>query len=192
MDEVKRRMLVIDFFTSKAGHALFKPTTLESIALQFRKILELVAMASLVANKHAYAKAYADFARHWNAKFLLRDLKKINPDFYPVPFRELPPTKPGVVKDWEDLTSGHLTQADFVRLYDGCGGMLHARNPFGSPLKYEAFENEIGSWHSKIVTLLNCHRVQLLNGNLYVIHMKEEGHDDVRGYIFARHPMPLA
>lgn len=187
MDEVKRRTLVIDFFASGAGHAMFQPTTVESIALQFRKILELIAMASLVANKRAYAAVYADFAKHWNAKFLLRDLKKVNSKFYPCPFRELPPTAPGTVKSWEDLTDGYLTEAGFVKLYEACGGMLHARNPYGSPLKYDAFSARVPIWRQKIVALLNCHKVQFINDdNLYVIHMKEDGHDNVRGYLFAR------
>ena len=187
MDEVKRRMLVVDFFSSGAGHAMFQPTTVESIALQFRKVLELIAMASLIANKHAYAAVYADFAKHWNAKFLLRDLKTVNPKFYPSPFRELPPTAPGTVKSWEDLTAGYLTEADFVKLYEVCGGLLHARNPYGSPLKYDAFATSVSAWRQKIILLLNCHKVQLVNdANLYVIHMKEDGHDNARGYLFAR------
>lgn len=187
MDEVKQRMLVIDFFTSGPGHAMFQPTTVESIALQFRKVLELIAMASLVANKHAYAATYTNFATHWNAKSLLHNLNKVNPKFYPSPFKELPPKAPGTVKSWEDITDGYLTQADFVKLYEACSGMLHARNPYGTPLRYDDFAGGVAVWQQKIVKLLNCHKVQLVNDtNLYVIHMKEDGHDNVRGYLFSR------
>ena len=56
MEEIKRRMSVIDFYLSGGGHALFEPTTIESIGLQLRKILELIAMASLVTNKKEYSK----------------------------------------------------------------------------------------------------------------------------------------
>lgn len=51
MREIKRRTEVIDFFLHKSGHALYQPTTIESICLQFRKILELIAFSSLIANK---------------------------------------------------------------------------------------------------------------------------------------------
>ena len=51
MREVKRRMEVIDYFLFAGGHALYKPTTIESTCLQVRHVLELVAFASLCANK---------------------------------------------------------------------------------------------------------------------------------------------
>ena len=46
MEEIKRRTSVIDFFLSGSGHALFQPITLESMGLQLRKILELIAFGS--------------------------------------------------------------------------------------------------------------------------------------------------
>ena len=73
MEEIKRRTSVIDFFITGSGHALFEPTTLESMALQIRKILELIAMATLVANKNEYKKVYSNFAKAWNAEYLLKD-----------------------------------------------------------------------------------------------------------------------
>jgi hypothetical protein len=54
--------------------ALYKATTIESVYLQFRKILELIALGSLVANKNEFSKVYNDFAKCWNAQYLLKDL----------------------------------------------------------------------------------------------------------------------
>lgn len=187
MDEIKRRMLVIDFFASGAGHALFEPTTIEASAVQLRKVLELIAMASLVANKNVYAAAYADFAKHWHAERLLHDLGRVNPKFYPQPFVERPSPVQGIASNWEDVTDGYLTEPDFIKCFKACGGMLHARNPYGKALDYDKFKAEIPIWRQKIIRLLNCHRVQLLNDkNVYVIHMKEDGGDEVRGYLFSR------
>jgi hypothetical protein len=64
MEEIKVRMSVFDFFTAGDGHALYKPTTIESTCLQLRKVLELIAMASLVANKEAYSNVHKNFAKH--------------------------------------------------------------------------------------------------------------------------------
>ncbi|HXQ21126.1 MAG TPA: hypothetical protein VN812_05590, partial [Candidatus Acidoferrales bacterium] len=50
MKEVKLRMEVISFFGTRPGHALYEPATVELMCLQLRKMLELIAMASLVAN----------------------------------------------------------------------------------------------------------------------------------------------
>ena len=42
----------------------------ELIAVQLRKVLELIAFAALTANRDRYAAVYNDFADHWNAKRL--------------------------------------------------------------------------------------------------------------------------
>jgi hypothetical protein len=65
MVEIKRRFRVIDHFMSGKNAAIYMPTTVETIGLQFRKILELIAFASLTANKKLYATAYANFSKHW-------------------------------------------------------------------------------------------------------------------------------
>ena len=43
---------VIDAFTDWIARAVYKATTIESIYLQFRKIVESIALGSLVANKN--------------------------------------------------------------------------------------------------------------------------------------------
>lgn len=68
MREIKRRMEVIDFFLHRGGHALYHPTTTESVCLQFRKILELIAFGSLIANKEHYSAVHKKFESHWNAE----------------------------------------------------------------------------------------------------------------------------
>ena len=85
MTEIKRRSRVVHHFMGAQNAALYMPTTTETIGLQFRKIFELIAFASLSANKKLYAAAYANFAKHWEASKLIANLHRINPDFYPVP-----------------------------------------------------------------------------------------------------------
>lgn len=130
MREIKRRIEVVDFFLEGHGHALYQPTTTESICLQLRQVLELIAFSSLCANQQAYSAAHADFASHWNAEYLLRDLARINPDFYPKPVLEVPSSAPGVKIDHVERKDGFLTKDDFVKVYKKCGGMMHARNPY--------------------------------------------------------------
>lgn len=55
----------------------------ELIFLQLRKSLELIAFASLAANKDAYAAVFPTFAEDWKAKRILEKIEKINPYFYP-------------------------------------------------------------------------------------------------------------
>jgi len=131
MKEIKNRIKVIDFFLHGPGHAIYPPTTIESICLQFRKILELIAMASLVANKKQYVKLHRDFGKHWNAEYLLRDLGRVNSDFYPKPISETPSAETGIKMHISDIEHDYLTKKDFIVVYKKCGGLLHADNPLG-------------------------------------------------------------
>lgn len=189
MDEIKRRTSVIDYFATGAGHALYEPTTIESICLQLRKILELIAMGSLVANKKAYSKAHSDFAKHWNAKYLMRDVELINSDFYPKPIIENPSQQENVVSEWQDRPNDYLTKKNFIKVYNKCGAIMHAGNPYGSQIDYSWYEQRISTWREQVINLLNCHTIRLVdNPNIYLVHMKEEGDEKVHYYTFE--PVP--
>lgn len=185
MEEVKRRTSVIDFFLTGGGHALYEPTTLESVALQIRKILELIAMASLVANKKEYERVYSNFATAWNAEYLLKDLERVNPDFYPKPVVEKPSDDPRVKNHLVDREGDYLSKAEFVKVYKKCGSILHASNPLGRKIGYEYYKKSIPEWKQKIINLLNNHQMRLPNHNgFYLIHMKEDRDGLVHFYEF--------
>lgn len=185
MQEIKRRTQVIDHFLYKGGHALFQPTTTETVCLQFRKILELIAFSSLIANRAKYSEIHKNFASHWNAELLLKDLARVNPNFYPKPIDEKPSNIPGMKSEWADVTDGYLTQDDFIHIYKKCGGMLHANNPYGSKTGHHYFDKSFPEWRKKLIRLLNCHQVHLVGEtNIWLIHMQEDGDDEVHFYTF--------
>ena len=127
-----------------AGTAvLYKATTIESAYLQFRKILELIALGSLVANKDEFSKVYNDFAKYWNARHLLKDLERLNPNFYPRPVVEVPSKRAGTKMDLQDKKDGFLTKDEFLKLYEKCGAIMHAGNPYGSQIDYGYYERNI-------------------------------------------------
>jgi hypothetical protein len=183
MEEVKRRISVIDFFFSRA--AIPRPPTIESIGLQFRKIVELVAFGSLVANRDAYSVVYSGFTKDWNAGELLKKLERVNPDFYPKPIVELPSGKEGIKSRFVLRGPDYLSKQDFVEVYGRCGVLMHAANPFGSGIDYSYYEQKIPIWVAQVVNLLNSHEIRLINEpGLWLIHMKEERDDNVHNYIF--------
>ena len=185
MEELKLRINVIDFFLSGKGHALYQPPTVESCCLQLRKILELIAFASLVANKDIYSAAYTTFATHWHAARLLRDLANVNPDFYPKPVVEMPSRIPGGVNDLKDRDPDYLTKHDFVTVYDECGAIMHAPNPYGTAIDYSRYQQQLPVWRAKIMNLLNSHKIHLINNpGFYLIHMKGDPDDKVHSYKF--------
>lgn len=186
MEEVKRRMNVIDALHADNGRILYEATAIESIYLQFRKILELVAMGSLVANKKVMTEAYENIEKSWNAEYILKDIKRLNPEFYPKPILEKQSSTPEVVSDWEDRGDDYLTQKEFVKLYKRAGAIAHADNPLGKKTNYGSYKSQILVWRQKIMNLLNSHQIRLVGDeNIYLIHMKEDRDDKVHGYTFA-------
>lgn len=175
MEEIKRRISVIDFFHNGAGHALYEPTTLESIALQVRKILELIAMASLVANKKEYEKVYSNFASAWNAEYLLKDLGRVNADFYPKPVVESPSDDPKVKNHLVDRGDDYLTKKEFIKVYKKCGAIMHASNPLGRKIGYEYYKKSIPVWRQTIINLLNEPSNSFTGARWLLPHTHERG-----------------
>ncbi len=64
MEEVKRRTLVISRLLNKELTTGYRMTDIETIYLQLRKVLELIALGSLVANVDEYSRQEKKFAQH--------------------------------------------------------------------------------------------------------------------------------
>lgn len=184
MDEVKNRTRVIQGFLEGKINAIYPATTIECAALQLRKIMELIALGSLVANREEYANNYEKFARHYHAEKILRDIEKINPCFYPKPIKEVPSKRAGVKMDITNVENGFLTRNDFVSTYNALGEILHAKNPFALQTDYGRFKDLIKEAIGKTIVLLKAHEVQLLNGNLLLVHMEEARDKRVHAYVF--------
>jgi hypothetical protein len=172
MAEIKLRTTVAAALANGMVHVVYKATTIESIYLQYRKMLELIALGSLVANKEVFSRIYADFSKYWNAELLIKDIERVNPDFYPRPIIQKPSSRPGVYMDWDERPNDYLTKDDLIKLYKKCGAIMHSGNPYGSQIDYGYYESMVGHWGSRIKNLLNAHYIRLVNDpNLYLIQM---------------------
>lgn len=170
--EIKHRTAVVDSLIFGQVHVIYVPTTVESICLQIRKILELIAFSSLIANKEIYSSQHKKFSEHWNARLMLQDLERINPDFYPQPILQKPSSTPGISSDWVDRKDDFLTKELFIKVYEKCGGILHADNPYGNKTDYPYYQEQAKDWRNRIVNLLNAHTIKLVNDkNLYLFQM---------------------
>ena len=171
MEEVKRRVIVINALILEKPDLPYRATTIESIYLQLRKVLELVALSSLVANREAYSKAYVEFAKAWNARLLFRDLERVNPEFYPRALTATPGQSPGVKVHFIDRADA-LTKDEFLKLYEKAGAIMHAENPFGSKIDYEYYARLASEWRDKLVALLDTHVFHLVgNPAKFVVQM---------------------
>ena len=187
MEEIKNRLTASwAMFGNKTHSTPFRATNIEFACLQIRKILELIALASLSANKEEYSKQHANFFKHWRAKAILEAVEKVNPDFYPTPTQEVGDPN-GKVRDVRMLAEGFLTKEEFSTVYDLCSQTLHASNPYGAKIDYLFLEREIPVWLEKIKKLLNTHMVLLLNKkeSLWIILRSQED-GKVRGAIFKK------
>ena len=144
----------------------------EFVYLQFRKIIELIAMSSLVANAQTLSQFQSKLQKYWNAKELLKDMHTINPDFYPRPIIQQPSGVPGIRMRWLARSDDYLTKDRLMTLYDKCGSILHARNPFATEQDFSKLETAGPDWYLRIVNLLNSHTIRLVgDDHLYLIQM---------------------
>jgi hypothetical protein len=171
MEDVKSRLAVVKTVSGaqiSMGSELFD---YEFVSVQLRKSLELVAFASMAANKKLYAEAHANFAKHWRAKKTLSSLELLHSDFYPQPIR-LDHVKESGAKHFEHIRNGYLTKEDFVTLYDQCSEVLHTRNPFTKKNRHIDFKHSVVEWVQKIESLLRLHLMRFVDREeVWVVEM---------------------
>jgi len=133
----------------------------EVVAVNLRKVLELIVFGSLTANKAAYSATYAGIEKKWRAKALLDELEKIHPDFYPKPLLR-PAVSEGEPRrlHFDFQNTGFLTRDEFIELYDLCSKVIHTRNPFAAAAAVD-FRIAVVEWVARIEKLLSLHLFRL-------------------------------
>ncbi|MCD8179360.1 MAG: hypothetical protein LUE98_18955 [Tannerellaceae bacterium] len=186
MQEIRVRTDVIKSIKDKNISTGINRIDIEVIYFQMRKILELIALGSLVLNADKFEKGAEKFSKWYHAERILRSIKELNPQYYPQPIEEIWVEYEGQrVRKAQMIEEGYLTEKDFIKCYDKCNKIVHAENPFGSKIDLIYYEKNISVWLSKIIRLLNRHIIKLLDDdNLYLIHMNSAQDHKVHGYIF--------
>ena len=157
-----------------------EPIIIESAALQIRKVLELVAFASLVTHEQIYSETFKNIDKEWHAIYIIRKMEKINPNFYPVSlFYE--ETSQTLTK----RTNNYLTKNKFKEVYGRCGNILHRPNPLKvlvGDRYYQEQADFIYESLESIRNLLEIHVIQLVKDDIvWVIHMNSNA-DGVPSY----------
>ena len=182
--DIKKRVEVISEHLQGIRNTKYLITEVEFLCLQFRKVLELIALSSLIANKDEYSKVHEKFAKHYNARLIFQDLERINPEFYPIPSEQKLKMVDGKkVYDLEIINENYLTKEDFLLVYEKCGGLLHAENPYGHKRDLKAIKLEFPVWKDKIIVLLNHHSITLVDNETLIIGLME-GKGDGLPYAF--------
>lgn len=186
MQKVKWRLQAIEEIKSKKRTTSFEHTNIEFCVLQIRKILELIALSSLVSDADIYKEQLNNVEKMWNARLILNDIERINPKFFPQPIC-IDPLNTSI---WNKRQEPSLTRDSFVRIYERCGKYLHEDSPFKTEKQikdeYNALWNDIGTWGQLIINLLYTHVVQLYNNDrLFYIALGEHS-ERPHGNIFEK------
>lgn len=174
MAEVRDRIAVVDGVLAGRISVYTEFIGTETIFLQLRKVLELIAFSTLVANRIVYAEAHKNFSEHWNAKKILQHIGKLNVDFYPMALEAPQEVSPGR-KHFPRPDDGFLTQDEFVSLYNEASTVLHTNNPYATKGQAIDLQYSVPEWVARIQRLLSWHRVQLLDGSLWIINIPNQG-----------------
>jgi hypothetical protein len=180
MEGVKRRVGYVEALLNRKVTLENEQADYEIVSLQFRKILETVAFAALVANRAEYEAKHASFAAHWRAKDILAKMEKLNPDFYPVPFtiEELGPGR----KHLTPIVDGVLTKEDFVFLYDRCSETIHELNPYAPGERLIDFRRPPYEWLKRVWLLLSNHFISFVGrDDRWLITMVDRSDGKVHG-----------
>jgi hypothetical protein len=181
MDEIKARISTIDFLLG-VPRTPTADTNLESLALNFRKVFELIVMACQAAHTHLIGRK----VKEWRIKNLEQLIGKYNPDFYMAPVYA---TKTSIENrnDVDILTLDELKAA-----YKKCGDWLHAKGPYRD--KANAIEdlNSFRLWRTKVAGLLDGHRVRIDHQTFIYCSMNAGGTGKTHVSIFVRTDAPPA
>jgi hypothetical protein len=130
----------------------------EFIALQLRKILESIALSTLVANVELYKEKRKSFYKDWNARGIMDDLSKINENFYPLPVETILATPSQNIGSLPIKEYGFLKKERYIEAYNFCSNILHTENPFS--IKDRNHHNEMNTlfvYCKEAVELLSSH-----------------------------------
>jgi hypothetical protein len=142
-------------------HLDAEPTvaTVEYAALQLRKVLELIMMASLVTNRvaiegisQALARTDTDQAR--------KLARKANPHYWPRAAEVKNDGSFGPVPDDQVLA-----ESEWGRAFGRVSDLLHADNPYAAPVNYSAQRVALADIERRLSGLLSQHLMLMAGAN---------------------------
>ena len=160
MEEIKRRQRAIDDVLQGQRTTSFKYTNIEFVALQFRKIFELIVLATLASHEHLFEGLIRKFSKEWQVTKIVAIVRKKNPNFYPKPIDRVPTEKPGMKDEWVDVSDGFLTISELIDAHGRIGNLMHANNPYKEETLLDEIEKQFPIWRKKVIRLLNNHLVK--------------------------------
>ena len=184
MRQIRRRTSVIArcIHHNQRGRSVtgYRETDIDLCYLQLRKCLELIMFSSVIAH-NAFGLELSKHLRdkEYNASQIVKKIRSLNPNYYPVPVRDVNPENG--IRKVDKINAGYLTEADLCELYDRvCGKLLHANREDLYSDRIDEHFAEITKYHSKLIKLLNHHWVHVSDKIALAVLMKTESSGDVQ------------
>lgn len=159
----------------------FDLVLLESICLQMRKILELVAMSSLISNKDAFDITSSKIFNQWRGKEIIKEIKSYSNLVFPKIsyeyFKFSPNDYINNFTNFKEITTNLIDEDKFCQIYDKCSELLHIKNPYSQSNniqeKIDYISMNIGTWLDYIFNTYSlCKIVPFGNEDTsYVVYM---------------------
>lgn len=168
MKEIVERINYIKEYLENINNLKNKSLALESICLQYRKIFELIAISTIVANQRQFTLQNKKLLKEWHPETIIKGIKKINPHYFPIPV--INETIYGVVLcRFKKIDSTSLSESELISAWKSCSNHLHTRSPFDKKLDEHSILNNFQTWWDKIQGLLYTHSVRLETFTSYLI-----------------------
>ena len=87
MSLIKLRTRALSDVMRLARTTTYEITNIEFCVLQIRKVLELIVLSSLVSDEDLYREKMGKLEKMRNARYIIRDVERIHPDFFPIQSR---------------------------------------------------------------------------------------------------------
>lgn len=167
MVELKARVMILDdaLLPFRKGNSVSVANT-ELACLQLRKVYELIAFASMSANRGKYQELRSSFQKDWDLPRICRRIHSLNPHFLPRRFwledDDLNPNSALIQRDEPILSMDEL-----LRRHGELGLVLHARNPYAASIDYRAWSGRCCEERDKLVVGLSNHVATVVDGEIF-------------------------
>lgn len=185
--EIKLRVEALDSVLT--GHLRLRGKIAEELCyLQLRMICELIAIGCLIL--HGNLKPKAALFKTYKADWLMGELEKLHPKFFPTALENQDPLIGGIFDlDGAKKKSGFLTRIELQNLWREAGGKLHrgsAKNILKNdpPLQIQ----RVRQWRDKIVGLLNRHMAKTRDEEVLCVFSMDDGAGAVCSWTMSRLP----
>lgn len=167
MHEIARRLEVISCLVAEDCSTGYNTTDIEAIALNFRKIAELVVYANLIGHEEEHDIRYPKSRYDWRIERIVERIKSINPQYYPQALLEviMEDDETSLYDTVEPLPPGAwMDESGLLAMYNECSDLIHTQNPFSKKADYFAYLAKFDTWAKGLIGLLSYHIVHLADG----------------------------